>query len=173
MLEEKKQIELAQKNIKDFEPLYVEYHERILRFCFQRMESKNDAYDVCSRVFLKAMKNIKRYEYKGVSFGSWLYRIAINEINSLYKKKSKIIKVDESFLLTLSEEMEEKDEELTNKLKRGLKTLKPIYIQLIELRFWEGRPFKEIAEILDMTEVNAKAKTYRAIEKLKTKLIKN
>jgi len=62
---------------------------------------------------------------------------------------------------------------LAIKLKRVLKTLKPIYIQLIELRFWEGRPFKEIAEILNITEVNAKAKTYRAIEKLKTQLIKN
>lgn len=173
MLEEKEQIELAKKNIKDFEPLYLEYHKRILLFCFQRVDSKNEAYDVCSQVFMKAMRGIKNYQYKGVSFGSWLYRIAINEINSHYKKKKKIIKVDESFLLSLSEEMEEKDEELTRKLKIVLKTLKPVYVQLIELRFWEERPFKEIAEILNMTEVNAKAKTYRAIEKLKIQLIKN
>ena len=102
-----------------------------------------------------------------------MYRIAINEINTQYKKNSKVIKVDESFLLTLTEEIEEKDEELGNRLKRELKTLKPIYIQLIEMRFWEGRKFNETAEILSITEVNATAKTYRAIEKLKTKLIKN
>ena len=173
MLEEKKQIQLAQNNIKDFEPLYLEYHKRILLFCFQRVESKEEAYDICSQVFMKAMKGIKKYQYKGVSFGSWLYRIAINEINTHYKKKSKVIKVDESFLLSFSEEIEEKDEELTARLKKGLKTLKPIYLQLIEMRFWEERPFKEIAEILNTTEVNTKAKTYRAIEKLKTNLIKN
>jgi RNA polymerase sigma-70 factor (ECF subfamily) len=173
MLEEKKQIELAKKNIQDFEPLYLEYHKRILLFCFQRVESKNEAYDICSQVFMKAMRGIGNYEYRGVSFGSWLYRIAINEINTQYKKKSKVIKVDESFLLTLTEEIEEKDEELGNRLKRELKILKPIYVQLIEMRFWEGRKFKEIAEILNITEVNAKAKTYRAIEKLKIKLIKN
>ncbi|MEN8928413.1 MAG: RNA polymerase sigma factor [Flavobacteriales bacterium] len=172
-IEEKKQIELAKKNIKDFEPLYLAYHEKILRFCFQRMESKNEAYDVCSQVFMKAMKAIGKYQDKGFSFGSWLYRIALNEISTHYKKKTKVIKVDESFLFTLSEELEEKDEELPKRLKRELETLKPIYIQLIELRFWEGRPFKEIAEILNISEVNAKAKTYRAIEKIKTKLIKN
>lgn len=171
MLEEKEQIELAKKNIKGFEPLYLKYHERILRFCFQRLDSKDEAYDISSKVFLKAMRNIKKFEYRGVSFGSWLYRIALNEINTHYKKKSKVIKVDESFLTSLTEEIEEKDEELTLKLKKSLQKLKPISIQLIEMRFWEERPFKEIAEILNITEINAKTKTYRAIEKLKTILI--
>ena len=38
---------------------------------------------------------------------------------------------------------------------------------MIELRFFEERPFKEIAEITEITESNAKMKTYRALEKLK------
>jgi len=110
MLEEKKQIELAKKDIKDFEPLYVAYHEKILRFCFQRVQSKNEAYDICSQVFIKAMKGIVKHQDKAYSFGSWLYRIALNEISTHYKKKNKIIKVDESFLSTLTEDIEEKDE---------------------------------------------------------------
>ena len=40
-------------------------------------------------------------------------------------------------------------------------------MQLIELRFFEKRSFKEIGEILELTENNAKVKTFRAIEKLK------
>ena len=38
---------------------------------------------------------------------------------------------------------------------------------LIELRFFEERPFSEVAEIIGITENNAKVKTYRAIDRLK------
>jgi len=45
--------------------------------------------------------------------------------------------------------------------------LKEKDLQLIELRFFEKRSFKEIGEILDITENNAKVKSFRALEKLK------
>jgi RNA polymerase sigma-70 factor (ECF subfamily) len=41
-------------------------------------------------------------------------------------------------------------------------------IQVLELRFFEDKDFKEIAFILDMTESGAKMRTYRAIDKLRT-----
>ena len=45
-------------------------------------------------------------------------------------------------------------------------------LQLVEMRYFEKRPFKEIAEILEITEVNAKVRMYRVIEKLKKSLSK-
>ena len=45
--------------------------------------------------------------------------------------------------------------------------MKETDIQLIEMRFFEKRNFREIGEILDLTENNAKVKTFRAIDKLK------
>ena len=69
--------------------------------------------------------------------------------------------------------MEELDTELhRNQLIQLLDDLKETDLQLIELRFFEQRPFKEIAEILDITESNAKVKTYRILERLKKKLTK-
>jgi len=38
---------------------------------------------------------------------------------------------------------------------------------MIELRIFESRPFKEIGEILSITENNAKVRFYRIIDKLK------
>jgi len=38
------------------------------------------------------------------------------------------------------------------------------------MRYFERRPYKEIAEILEITEVNAKVKMHRIIEKLKLQL---
>jgi RNA polymerase sigma-70 factor (ECF subfamily) len=43
---------------------------------------------------------------------------------------------------------------------------------MIEFRFFEKRPFKEIAEILNISEVNAKVRMHRIIEKLKKSISK-
>jgi RNA polymerase sigma-70 factor (ECF subfamily) len=48
-----------------------------------------------------------------------------------------------------------------------LPLLKEGQLQLIEMRFFEKRSFREMGEILDLTENNAKVKTFRALVKLK------
>jgi RNA polymerase sigma-70 factor (ECF subfamily) len=57
-------------------------------------------------------------------------------------------------------------------LLQALSSLKKNELNLIELRFFEKRSFKEIGEIQNITENNAKVKTFRALEKLRT-LFKN
>ncbi len=48
-----------------------------------------------------------------------------------------------------------------------LPLLKEDQLQLIEMRFFEKRSFREIGEIVGLTENNAKVKTFRALIKLK------
>jgi RNA polymerase sigma-70 factor (ECF subfamily) len=43
-------------------------------------------------------------------------------------------------------------------------------LQLIELRFFENKSFKEIAAILEVTENNAKVRTYRVLDQLKKEM---
>ena len=40
-------------------------------------------------------------------------------------------------------------------------------VELIEMRYFEKRSYREIGEILDITENNAKVKTFRALKKLR------
>jgi RNA polymerase sigma-70 factor (ECF subfamily) len=64
--------------------------------------------------------------------------------------------------------MEEDHSEINKKqLFNALSMLKEDALQLIEMRFFERRSFKEIGDILELTENNAKVKTFRALEKLK------
>ena len=46
-------------------------------------------------------------------------------------------------------------------------------VNLLELRFFEKKSFKEIGIIFGITENNAKVKAYRAVEKLKKNYKKN
>jgi RNA polymerase sigma-70 factor (ECF subfamily) len=62
--------------------------------------------------------------------------------------------------------LEENTVEL-QKMMIALKQLDDSDIQLIELRFFEKRSFAEVAQIIGVTENNAKVKVYRILDKLK------
>jgi RNA polymerase sigma-70 factor (ECF subfamily) len=164
------EIEEAKSDPRKFEPLYKRYYEQILRFTYKRVEDIDDCRELTAIVFANAISNIKAYKHLGFPFSSWLYRIAINEINRYYKKRNKarIISVNEKSLNNIAEDSGEKAKELEAVLKKALMYLDPEELILIELRYFEERSFAELGEILEISEGNAKIRTYRVIDKLKS-----
>lgn len=171
LLKELKWIKYAQKDPRGFEPLYSKYYEQILRYIYQRIDDKDTAYDITSQVFLKALNNIHKYEYRGVPFASWLYRIAKSELyqSFRYKKARRTVNVDTTHLANVMEEIEEPvGGEIERKiLLQLIGQLKEDEVQMVEMRFFEKRSFKEIGEILEITENNAKVKSHRIVQKMK------
>ncbi len=167
---EQKWIEASQKDPKAFGELYHFYYNRIFLFIFKRVEEEDEAVDITAQTFLKALTNIGKFSFQGVPFAAWLYRIALNEVNMYYRKdKSHLTEsVDK---VQIAEMMEAPDalfsEEMLNQLSLILQKLSPDDMQLVSLRFFEGMPFKEVADIMGITENNAKVKTYRILEKMK------
>jgi len=171
LLKELKWIKYAQKDPRGFEPLYSKYYEQILRYIYQRIDDKDTAYDITSQVFLKALNNIHKYEYRGVPFASWLYRIAKSELYQSFrdKKARRTVNVDTTHLANVMEEIEEPvGGEIERKiLLQLIGQLKEDEVQIVEMRFFEKRSFKEIGEILEITENNAKVKSHRIVQKMK------
>ncbi len=150
--------------------LYKKYHEQIFRYIYQRMDDEEQAADVTSQVFMKAIKNLHKYEFRGVPFGSWLYRIAKSELYQSFRdnKFQRTVNVESVHLTEMACELDEEENTLNHKnLFGSLSKLKEKDLQLIEMRFFEHRSYREIGEILEITENNAKVKTFRALEKLK------
>jgi RNA polymerase sigma-70 factor (ECF subfamily) len=161
----------AKRQPERFKPLYEKYYPSILKFVFRRVVTKDDAYDITQQVFLQAMLSLHKYEYRGLPFSSWLYRIAINELNQVFRKGSKMrgVNFDTEELGEMVEEMlgAADIQEKEDVLMQTLLTLDESEYQLVEMRFFEKRQFKEIADILSITEANAKMKLYRILDKLK------
>ena len=84
--EEEKLILAAKKSPEKFSVLYEKYYAQILKFVYQRVVTKDDAYDITQQVFLQAMLSLPKYELRGFPFTSWLYRIAINELNPFLER---------------------------------------------------------------------------------------
>ncbi|MFM7662701.1 MAG: RNA polymerase sigma factor [Bacteroidota bacterium] len=168
--EERIQIENAKKNPEKFGPLYRKYYEAIFRYVFKRMDDLDTVEDVTSMVFVKALTNIHKFEFRGIPFSSWLFRIAKSELNQAFrdKKGERTVRLDKVIIGHVMDELFEDDSEKNrSKLLKALTRLKSDQLELVEMRFFEKRSFREIGEVLGMTENNAKVKTFRVVNKLK------
>lgn len=168
--EEMKLVERAKEHPRYFAPLYERYHEAIFRYVFKRVDETESAYDITSCVFIKAMVSIQKYENRGVPFSSWLFRIAKSELYQSFrdKKAQRTVSIDSVTLKQVMDDFtDDSSEENRAKLVVALGKLKEAQLQLIEMRFFEKRSFREIGEIVGLSENNAKVKTFRALLKLK------
>ena len=164
------QIKQAQANPTCFGILYERYYKSVFLFLYRRTDDEDLTADLTSQVFLKAMTYLPKYEFKGLPFSAWLYRIAINELNMFFRKHKnrRSLCIEDGSLSKLAEEIDDGDkEEKIILLLKGIQELGHEEIQYIELRFFEDRSFKEIADIMNITENNAKVRTYRILDKIK------
>lgn len=168
------EIELVEKAKEDkryFEPLYKKYYEQIFKLVFARVQDVDLAGDITAEAFGKALGHLKKFKYKGFPFSAWLARIAINSCYDHFRslKKERYVSLENYVThdLVFEIEIEENQKELwLTMLPQVLEKLKPAELELIELRFFEGKSFAEIGYILDITEGNAKTKTYRILKRM-------
>ena len=163
-------IQAAQQNPEKFQVLYEEYYISIFKFIYNRVADEQLAADLTSQVFLKALINIKKYQLRTLPFSSWLFRIAINEVGMYYRKNksTRTINFDIMQLKNIAAEAEvPEDREKEQIMLDAIAALPDEAIQLIQLRFFEQRPFAEMADIYGTNEGAVKMKLYRILEKLK------
>ncbi|MEP4533737.1 MAG: sigma-70 family RNA polymerase sigma factor [Cyclobacteriaceae bacterium] len=168
--DEKRWITLSQKEIHHFRPLYDKYYQSIFRYIFRRMDNEMLTADLCSQTFLKAMTNIKKFQWAGKPLGAWLYRIAGNEVKKYYRDKKEIFIIEEDKLLETDEFREDWKLMTQEKLIKLLDELSETDMRLIELKYFEGFTFHEISILLEINESTVKMRLYRLLGKLRKKL---
>jgi RNA polymerase sigma-70 factor (ECF subfamily) len=156
-----------------FGQLYDHYQPMIYRFVFVKVGRREEAEDITHQVFLRAWQNIRNYRHRGNPFGSWLYRIARNQVIDHYRSRR-----DESPLDSLDADgaaFQINQPNLSTRLDMervltALHTLKPDYQDVIIFRFIEDLSVKEVANAIQKTEGAVKLIQHRAVEELKKKL---
>ena len=166
----------SQADPEAFRPLYEKYFKRIFLFVHHRVGEKALTADITSQVFLKSLVNINKFSFRGLPFSAWLFRIALNECNDFFRKnkRHRLVTMEEGMVDHLYDELtaETRLEDLRQRLPEILQRLSVNELQIIELRFFEQRPFKEVADILGITETYAKVKVYRILDKMKKLFLK-
>jgi RNA polymerase sigma-70 factor (ECF subfamily) len=86
MEQERLLIEAAQKDPRRFAELYDANFDRVYAFVVRRVADRAEAEDLTSEVFQHALANLSRFEWRGVPFAVWLYRIAANSIADRWRR---------------------------------------------------------------------------------------
>ncbi|HEU4386828.1 MAG TPA: RNA polymerase sigma factor, partial [Blastocatellia bacterium] len=73
-------IEAAQRDPGRFGELYEAHFNRVYAYVARRVRDRNETEDITAEVFHQALANIRRYEWRGLPFAAWLFRIAANAI---------------------------------------------------------------------------------------------
>lgn len=177
--QEKELVERAKSDPEAFGELYDHYYSQIFGYVLRRTASVEAAQDITSEVFFKALKNLRRFRWCGVSFSSWLYRIAGHEIANYFRKNKRepicLEEVSDSIehsagsaeteLLEAEAELKRYEEYLA--LHKNISRLPIKYQEVITLRFFENKTIKEIGEILGKPEGTVKSLLHRGLEKLR------
>lgn len=143
-----------------------------------------DAEDVLMISFSKAFININKYE-PTFSFSSWLYRISVNTAyDFLRRKKTRIQESDlvdiidtyDDVLMAPSSNILNPEDILIKKqnhiqLRKLVSQLPKNVKSTVELRYFEGKDYSEIAEELKMPMNTVKNNLFRAKGILYKKLI--
>ena len=175
--DDEKLIRQSQVDPEAFRALYEKYFKRIFLFVHHRIGDKTLTADITSQVFLKALLNLRKFQFRDLPFSAWLFRIAVNECHDFFRKNKRyrMVAIEHEGVARLHEELmaNAELEDLHEKLPHILQKLKENELLIIELRFFEKRPFKEIADILGISENYAKVKTYRILETMKQLFLKH
>jgi RNA polymerase sigma-70 factor (ECF subfamily) len=166
-LDEKLLIESAQRDPRRFADLYRMHFDRVYAYVARRVTTRSDAQDLTAEVFQQALANLGRFEWRGIPFAAWLYRIAANAVTDHYHR----IVRDQNVPPDLDPGREEYESaERRASLYRAVRGLPADQRRVIEMRFAEDRSIAEIARVLGRSEGAVKQLQFRALGSLRARL---
>jgi RNA polymerase sigma-70 factor (ECF subfamily) len=153
-----------------FRTLYQDNLGVVYRFVYSKVGNREEAEDLTSQVFLKAVRGLDR-ERGSQSIQSWLYQVARTTIADYWRAFYKVRATSlESMLEQGWEEPAEERVELASyrpeeRVRRLLELLPPHYREVLTCRFLLNLSIKETAERMGLSEANVKVLQFRALKK--------
>ena len=181
-------IELYKNGEKElFRDLINRYTPPLFNFT-ARLTGQDNAPDVMQEVFIKAWKNIKKFDSQKASFKTWIFTIARNTTTDFLRKSGSASGGKKSILFSDINENVDEDEnsfeeniesedllpdealqklEDIETLNKTLEKLRPEYREVLVLYYQEEMTFGEIGEILSKPTNTIKSQHRRAILELR------
>jgi RNA polymerase sigma-70 factor, ECF subfamily len=181
-------IEAAQQDPARFAELYELNFERVYAYVVRRVGNRAETEDITAEVFHQALANLKRFEWRGIPFIAWLFRIAANLIHDRWQHTSREVPDEGQIEATSGElvqggsgkslsgkagsvtpaEIEEVERRAT--LFRLVETLPAEQKRVVVLRFIDQKSIKEVAGEIHKTEGAVKQLQFRALSTLRARM---
>lgn len=168
---------LKDSKLKDsaFSQLLDIYQERLYWHIRKIVVTHENADDVLQNTFIRIYKSIQNFQEKS-SLHTWMYRIAYNEsIRFLDKNKKKdydnIDAISESNLEVLFEDVYFDGDEIQKKLTKIINKFSVKQKRVFQMKYFDDLSFREISEILEVSESTLKSTYYAAVKIIEEKIL--
>ncbi len=152
--------------------LVEKYQKPVFSLCYRMLGNYNDAEDAAQESFVKAYRNIKKYDTNR-PFGTWLLSITAHHcIDYLRKRRLPTVSIEAlpAEIIpdkhVLSPELTFRQAERDSQVKNLMVGLKPLDRAAVILRYWHECSEIEIAESLNLSVSAVKSRLYRSRQTL-------
>jgi len=165
---ERRLVESSQRHPRRFAELYERYFDRIYAFALTRAGNRAAAEDITADTFRQAFENLSRFQWRGVPFSAWLFRIAANAAIDYSQRASREQALPEPLVASdPSWESRLIDVETRAQLFQLVKRLPRDQRRVVVMRFGEELSINEVARAMGRSEGAVKALQHRAVETLR------
>lgn len=168
---------LQNPTLKDtaFSELLDVYQERLYWHIRKLVITHENADDVLQNTFVRVYKSIVKFEGKS-ALHTWMYRIAYNESMRLLEKNNKksfdrIDDVSSNHLEVLFEDEYFDGDEIQKKLHKIIDGFKEKQKRVFQMKYFDELSFRQISEILNVSESTLKSTYYTAVKIIEEKII--
>jgi RNA polymerase sigma-70 factor (ECF subfamily) len=168
--EEKRLVERARRDPREFGALYDRHFQQIYRFVYSRVREQTAAEDVTSEVFIKALKAMPRYQDTGRPFAAWLYQIAVNAIADRYRTLRPSQPLEDFHDLSVGGPAIEEQAAQRDEIRRIWAIVEELPAQqktALVLKFQEDMKIEDIAMAMGKTPGAVKLLIHRGVSRLR------
>jgi RNA polymerase sigma factor (sigma-70 family) len=164
--------------------LYESYFESVYAYFYRRVGSVSEVEDLTAETFTRAVQALLRghYEWQGKLFGAWLLGIASKVFHEWLRHLKTMPLVEELGSVLVRGDLVSGEpgplESVVQSEKRDalwqlVEELPLVECRVLILRYVYGLSYVEIAERLNRSEVACKQIHYRALKKLRRKVLES
>lgn len=150
-------VSLTLKNKEYFGCIIERYEQKLLRY-MRRITNiaEDELKDVLQDTFISAYYNLNDFDVS-LKFSSWIYRISHNQVISTHRKNKarphgNLVDIDENILANIADDFDITKsvdiKYLRQHIDKILDHLDEKYKEVLVLRFFEEKDYKEISDIL-------------------------
>ena len=143
----------------------------VYKICRSYCRNRTDRDDLAQEIITQLWRSFETYDDR-YKFSTWLYRVALNVAISFYRRESRrnrTVLVGNEKLLEAAEDPAGETDELhaIYDLADGLSPLN----RALVLLYFDGNSYREIADVLGITESNVATKLSRLKQTLRTQYV--
>lgn len=157
-------------SVLSLEQVYTDYYGKVMGYISARIRNWADAENLCSDVFMKIQEKLDSYDDSKAAVSTWVFTITRNTLIDHYRRKKPTEELDEN--LSDDSEVDESllSRETLSELAGALMKLPEQMRDIIVLRYYDGKPLTEIAEMMGLSYGAVKLRHQNALMLIREKM---